>query len=162
MLWVGTDPWSLPIALVRQDVGLRKAAPTLVGTNIFVTGGQPEYAKVVKKADRWMFGAGITVATANGAIGTCRGCCSRGRSSCLGMRIVPTDIKVHAFSTGVSHIWVADKLSGRSRTYSADLLPLEVRDRTYPNQEQILPDSPASQALIRQALELAQQYVTES
>lgn len=73
----------------------------------------------------------------------------------LGGGDLPTDIKVHVFSNGVSYIWVADKLSGRSRTYSADLMPLDVRDRTYPNQEQVLSDSPASRALIRQALELA-------
>lgn len=79
----------------------------------------------------------------------------------LGGNDLPTDIKVHAFSSGTSHIWVADKLSGRSRTYSAELMPLDVRDRTYPNDEQALPDSTGGghdggldQALAKRAGEL--------
>ena len=152
VLWVGTDPWSLPIALVRQDVAVK--ANHAAGTNIFVTDGQPEYAKVVKKADRWMLRWHHRRHGEWGYRDVPRLLFIE-EKLVLGGGDLPTDIKVHVFSTGVSHIWVADKLSGRSRTYSADLTPLEVRDRTYPNQEQILPDSPASQALIRQALELA-------
>ena len=145
VLWVGNDAWSLPISLLRQDVAVK---PT------FVTGGQPEYIRIVKKADRWMTRWHHRRHGEWGYRDVPRLLFIEEKLA-LGGNDLPTDIKVHAFSSGTSHIWVADKLSGRSRTYSAERMPLDVRDRTYPNDEQTLPDSPATQALIKQALDLA-------
>jgi len=152
VLWVGDDAWALPISLVRQDVAVK--ANHAAGTNIFVTHGQPDYARIVKKADRWMTQWHHRRHGEWGYRDVPRLLFIEEKLA-LGGGDLPTDIKVHAFSGGVSHIWVADKLSGRSRTYSADLTPLAVRDLKHPKDEQVLPDSPATQALIRQALDLA-------
>lgn len=152
VLWVGDDAWLLPISLVREDVVVK--ANHAAGTNIFVTNGQPDYATIVKKADRWMTRWHHRRHGEWGYQDVPRLLFIE-EKLVLGGSDLPTDIKVHAFSGGVSHIWVADKLSGRSRTYSADLTPLAVRDLTYPKDEQTLPDSPATQALIGQALDLA-------
>jgi hypothetical protein len=73
----------------------------------------------------------------------------------LGGGDLPTDIKVHVFNSEIGHVWIADLLRGRSRTYDADGLPLAARDNTYPSEQQALPDSPATRTLIKQALELA-------
>ena len=73
----------------------------------------------------------------------------------LGGCNLPTEIKVHAFAGGIGHVWVADTLGRRSRSYSAEMRPLAVRDTVYPREEQELPDSPAIRALIRQAIGVA-------
>jgi hypothetical protein len=152
VLWTGTDPQCLPANLVTGDVVVKTNHGS--GSNIFVVDGKPAYAEIVDRALRWM------------AISYDRNCGEWGYRDIprrifveemlvLGGGGLPTDIKVHTFDSGIGHVWVADKLGGRSRTYDADGLPLTVRDSTYPSEQQALPDSPAIRALVRQAIRLA-------
>jgi hypothetical protein len=152
VLWAGTDPQFLPADLVTGDVVVKTNHS--FRTNIFVADGTPAYPEIVDQMVRWM------------AISHDRTCGEWGYRDVsrrifveemlvLGGGGLPTDIKVHAFDGGIGHVWVADILGGRSRTYDADGLPLTIRDSTYPSEQQALPDSPAIRALVRQALDLA-------
>jgi hypothetical protein len=153
VLWVGDDAHSLPVSLLQQDVAVK--ANHAAGTNVFVRNGKPEYARIVKRADRWMMTRFHHRRHGEWGYRDVPRLLFIEEQLALGGDDLPTDIKVHAFSRGVSHVWIADKLSGRSRTYTADVEPLGLRDHTYPNEEQSLPDSPVTRALIREALKFA-------
>jgi TupA-like ATPgrasp len=156
VLWTGTDPQLLPAKLVTGDVVIK--ANHCSGSNIFVADGKPAYAEIVRRASRLM---AISYDRNYGEWGY-RDVPRRifiEKKLALGGGDLPTDIKVHAFDRGIAHVWVTDKLGGRSRTYDADGLPLSVRDSTYPSEQQTLPDSPATRALIRQALDLARRLL---
>lgn len=150
VLWAGTEPRALPESLVTRDVAVK--ANHSSGSNVFVNNGEPEYMRIVWRAERWM---------------ARRHHRRHGEWSYrnvpqiifveeklkLGGSNLPTEIKVHAFAGGIGHIWVADTPGRRSRTYSADIHPLAVRDTVNPGEEQELPDTPATRALIKQALD---------
>jgi hypothetical protein len=152
VIWTGTEPRALPISLVTRDVAVK--ANHSSGSNVIVNNGQPEYMRIVARAERWMARRHhrrhgewsyrnvprILFVEEKLMLGGCN---------------LPTEIKVHAFAGGIGHVWVADTLGRRSRSYSAEMRPLAVRDTVYPRDEQELPDSPAIRALIRQALGVA-------
>jgi hypothetical protein len=152
VLWTGTDPQFLPANIVTGNVVVK--TNQCCGSNIFVADGNPAYAEIVNRVLHWM---AISYDRKHGEWGY-RDVPRRifiEEMLVLGGEGLPTDIKVHAFDGGIGHVWVADKLGGRSRTYDADGLALAVRDSTYPSEQQALPDSPAIRALVRQALHLA-------
>jgi hypothetical protein len=156
VLRTGTDPQSLPAPLVAGDVAVK--TNNGCGTNIFVADGKPACAKIVALAERWM---ATSYHRRKGEWGY-RDVPRRifvEEKLALGGGALPTDIKVHAFGGRIGHVWASNKLAGRSRTYSADVAPLAVRDRGYPREDQALPDSPATRALIGQALDLAPRLI---
>jgi hypothetical protein len=152
VLWVGTEPRALPKSLVTRDVAVKASHSS--GSTVFVNNGEPDYMKIVWRAERWM---------------ARRHHRRHGEWSYrnvpqlifveeklkLGGGDLPTEIKVHAFAGGIGHVWIADTHGRRSQTYSADVRPLAVRDTVNPGEEQKLPDTPATRALIRQALDVA-------
>jgi len=126
VLWAGADPQCLPANLVTGDVVVK--ANHCWDTNIFVADGKPAYAEIVDRALRWM---AISYDRNFGEWGY-RDVPRRifiEEMLVLGGGGLPTDIKVHTFDRGIGHVWVADKLGGRSRTYDADGLPLIGRFR---------------------------------
>lgn len=152
VLWAGADPQYLPADLVTSDVVVK--ASHCSGANIFVADGKPAYSEIVERAARWM---AIAYDRDFGEWGY-RDIPRRifiEEMLALGDGDLPTDIKVHAFNGGIGHVWVTDRLGGRSRTYDANGLPLTVRDSVYPSEQQALPDGPGTRILIRQALDLA-------
>ena len=152
VVWAGTEPLSLPASLLAQDVAVK--ANHSSGSNVFVTGGKPEYARIVSRAERWLqrrherrhgewaYGDVLPILYVEEKLQ-------------LGGEGLPTDVKVHTFADGIGHVWVTDKSGGRSRTYDAEGAPVPIRDTTYPAEDQELPDSPAIRALVRHAVELA-------
>jgi hypothetical protein len=152
VLWTGEDPQSLPMPLVAGDVAVK--ANHGCGANIFVADGKPACAEIVTRAEQWIAKSYHRRKGEWGYRDVPRRIFVEERLA-LGGGDLPTDIKVHVFGGRIGHVWAADKISGRSRTYSADLAPLAVRDGEYPGKEQALPDSPATRALIARALDFA-------
>jgi hypothetical protein len=152
VLWAGTDPRSLPASLVAGDVAVKANHGS--GFNIFVHNGKPDYPTIVAETERWM---AISFHRKYGEWGY-RDVPRRilvEEHLVLGGGDLPTDIKVHAFGSQIGRVWVGDERGHRSRTYDADGAPLSVRDYRYPSETQALPDTPATRALVRQAIELA-------
>ena len=125
---MGDDAHSLPVSLLQQDVAVK--ANHAAGTNV-LSNGKPEYARIVKRADRWMMTKFHHRRHGEWGFRDVPRLLFIKEQLALGGDDLPTDIKVHAFSRGVSHVSIADKLSGRSRTYTADVEPLGLRDHTY-------------------------------
>jgi hypothetical protein len=152
VLWAGSEPRLLPASLVAKGVVVKTNHGS--GFNIFVAEDRPDYRTIVRKLERWME---ISHDRKFGEWGY-RDVPRRifvEEKLVSGGGELPTDIKVHTFGSKIGHVWVADKLARRSRTYSADGTPLEVRDNKYRAVEQALPDTPLTRALVRQAIELA-------
>jgi len=152
VLWTGTDPQFLPANLVTGNVVVKTNHG--FNTSIFVADGKPAYAEIVDRAVRWMT---ISFDRPFGEWGY-RDVPRRifvEEMLVLGGGDLPTDIKVHAFNGGIGYVWVADKHGDRLRKYDANGLPITVPDSTYPLEQQALPDSPATRALVSQALDLA-------
>jgi teichuronopeptide biosynthesis TupA-like protein len=152
VIWTGTEPRSLPVSLVRQDVAVK--ANHSSGSNVFVNNGKPEYSMIVARAERWM-ARRRHHRHGEWSYGSVPRVLFVEEKLILGGGNLPTDVKVHVFAGGIGHVWIADALSRRSRTYSAQVRPLAVRDTVNPREDQELPDSPAIRALILQALDLA-------
>jgi hypothetical protein len=152
VLWVGTEPRALPMSLVTRDVAVK--ANHSSGSNVFVNDGEPGYMKIVWRAERWM---ARRHHRRHGEWGyrNVPQVIFVEEKLILGGGDLPTEIKVHAFAGGIGHVWIADTPGRRSRTYSADVRPLAIRDTVNPGEEQELPDTPATRALIRQALDVA-------
>ena len=152
VIWAGIEPRALPFRLLTHDVAVK--ANHSSGSNVFVSGGEPAYMKVVWRAERWME---RRHARRHGewSYGSVPRMVFVEEKLTLGGGDLPTDIKVHIFPAGIGHVWVTDSIGQRSRTYSAEIQPLPVRDTVYPAKEQELPDSSATRALVRQAINIA-------
>jgi TupA-like ATPgrasp len=156
VLWTGTTAQSLPANLVVRDVAVKTNHGWAM--NVFVADSKPRYAEIVTKAERWMRTSHHRRHGEWGYRNVPRRIFVE-EKLVLGGGDLPTDIKVHTFGCQIGHVWVADKLGGRSRTYNADGVPLAVRDYQYRTKEQALPDTPATRALVAQAIELAPRLI---
>ena len=152
VIWTGTEPRSLPVSLVTRDVAVK--ANHSSGSNVFVNNGVPEYSRIVSRAERWLHRR-HNRRHGEWSYKNVPRIIFVEEKLILGGDDLPTEVKVHAFPGGIGHVWIADTINRRSRTYSAEVRPLAIRDTVNPGVEQELPDSPAVRALIRQAIDLA-------
>jgi hypothetical protein len=152
VLWTGTDPRSLPANLVTGDVVVK--ANHGAAFNIFVHNGKPDYATIVAWAERWMATSFHHYYGEWGYRNVPRRILVE-EKLLLGGGDLPTDIKVHTFGRQIGRVWVCDERRHRSRIYDADGAPLSARGYRYSSEAQTLPDTPATRALVAQAIELA-------
>jgi hypothetical protein len=152
VLWTGTNPQSLPADLVAADVVVK--VNHSFGTNIFVADGKPTYTEIMAQAEYWLTHSHGRAYGEWGYRHIPRRIFVEEKLA-LGGGDLPTDIKVHTYGHQIGHVWVVDKPGSRSRTYDADGAPLPVRDNECPSEQQVLPDTPATRALVAQAIELA-------
>jgi hypothetical protein len=177
VLWTGNDPRSLPANLLTSDVVVK--TNHACATNLFIAEGTPDYTKIVTEAKRWLRMSYHRL-YGEWAYRDIPRRIFVEEKLMLGGGDMPTDIKVHMFGNKIGHVWVTDKLSGRSRTYGADGAPLDASALKYSSEEPLfaqvielaarllgglydprippeetLSDTPGSRALIAQAIELA-------
>jgi hypothetical protein len=151
-LWSGRHPEDLPADLLSGGVVVKPNHGCAM--NIFVSGGRPERAEIIRKARRWLDKA---YGRRNGewAYGPIdRALFVEERLDLAGGSIA-TDIKVHVCSGIVSHVWAEDKLAERSHLFDGQGMPLPGRDPDYPREDQALPLGPTLLDLVRQAMALA-------
>ena len=152
VLWVGKDPHALPEHAVHGDVVVK--ANHAWNTNVFVSDNEPGYREIVSKAKQWLAYSHHR----DDGQWAYRDIPRRifvEEALLLGGGNLPTDIKVHTYGSQIGHVWVDDKLGKRSRTYDVHGLPLDVRDSIYKKEEQALPDSPETRALVAEAIKIA-------
>ncbi|RVD70555.1 hypothetical protein EN751_20120, partial [Mesorhizobium sp. M4A.F.Ca.ET.029.04.2.1] len=151
-LWRGRDPDDIPSALLDDAVVVK--ANHGCDMNIFVSGGQPDRASIVRQLRLWL--------------GKRQG---RRNSEWAYWRIVPevfveemlplaggeiaTEIKVQVCSGVVCHVRAEDKKALKSRLFDPDGNPLAGRDIDYPREDQALPVTARLVELTRQAALIA-------
>ncbi|WP_246675314.1 ATP-grasp fold amidoligase family protein [Mesorhizobium sp. B2-3-4] len=151
-LWRGSDPDSIPVALLAGDVVVK--ANHGCDMNVFVSNGQHDRAAIVRQARRWL-------ARRQG----------RRNSEWGYWSIVPeilveemlplsggeiaTEIKVQLCSGVVCHVRAEDKKIRMSRLFDPEGNPLPGRDIDYPREDQALPVTARLVDCIRQAVLIA-------
>lgn len=151
-LWSGRDPANIPQDLLARDVVVKVNHGWTM--NLFVSGGLPDHATVVRKAARWLtkrFGtrdgewAYLPIKPAVFVEERLR---LRGGS-------IATDVKVYVCGGRVCHAWAEDKLADRSHLFDRDGTPLAGRDSDYPREDQSLPVSALLVDYVREAVAAA-------
>ncbi|WP_217570339.1 ATP-grasp fold amidoligase family protein [Mesorhizobium sp. GbtcB19] len=157
-LWSGRNPEDVPPELLAGQVVVKTNHGCEM--NIFVSGGRPGRAEIVRKTKRWLkrrFGRRhgewaywpiAPVVLIEEQLKLCGG-------------TIATDIKVHVCSGDISHVWAEDKIAKRSHLFDGDGQPLPGRDPDYPREDQSLPLSPALLDFVRQAIALAPRIAGE-
>ena len=151
-LWSGRHPEDLPAELLAGQVVVKTNHGCEM--NIFVSGGRPERAEIMRKTKRWLkkrFGR----RSGEWAYWPITPVVLVEEQLKLSGGLIATDIKVHVCSGDISHVWAEDKLAARSHLFDGDGRPLPGRDPDYPREDQSLPVSPALLDFVRQAIALA-------
>ena len=151
-LWSGRHPEDIPADLLTGVVVVK--ANHGCGMNIFVSEGQPERAKIIRKAKRWLR---KPYGRRNGEWAYWpieRALFIEERLPLAGGSIA-TDIKVHVCSGTISHVWAEDKLAERSHLFDGRGKPLPGRDPDYPREDQALSLTPMLLDFVRQAIVMA-------
>lgn len=151
-IWSGRDPQHLPAELLAGDVVVKVNHGCAM--NIFVSAGRPARSEIVRRTRRWL---AKRYGRRNGewAYWPIEPTVFIEERLTLASVSIATDIKVHVCSGDISHVWVEDKLAGRSHLFGGDGRPLPGRDPDYPREDQSLPVGPALLDLVRQAITLA-------
>ncbi|TGT72869.1 hypothetical protein EN802_13390 [bacterium M00.F.Ca.ET.159.01.1.1] len=151
-LWSGRNPEDIPAELLAGQVVVKTNHGCEM--NIFVSGGRPARAKIMRKTKRWLrkrFGR----RSGEWAYWPITPTVLVEEQLKLSGGMIATDIKVHVCSGDISHVWAEDKLAARSHLFDGDGRPLPGRDPDYPREDQSLPVSPALLDFVRQAIALA-------
>lgn len=150
-LWRGRDPDDIPSSLLAGDVVVK--ANHGCDMNIFVSGGEPDRATIVRKMKRWLgkqhgrrFGEWAYWSIVPEAFVEEALPLSGGR--------IATEIKVQVCSGVVCHVRAEDKKALMSRLFDPQGNPLPGRDIDYPREDQALTVTPRLVEFIRQAAEI--------
>ncbi|WP_421913462.1 ATP-grasp fold amidoligase family protein [Mesorhizobium sp.] len=151
-LWSGHDPADIPSALFSDDVIIKVNHGCAM--NIFVSGGEPDRATILRKTRRWL---GKTYGRRDGewAYWPIRPTILVEEKLPLSGGTIATDIKVYICGGVVCHAWVEDKVAGRSHLFDRNANPLPGRDSDYPREDQSMPVSARLIDYVREAIATA-------
>lgn len=151
-LWCGPDPTDIPPALFDDDVVIKVSHGCSM--NIFVSGGQPDHAAIVRQTKRWLkkqFGR----RDGEWAYWPIKPTVLVEKNLCLSSGTIATDIKVYICSGVVCHVWAEDKLASRSHLFDRNANPLPGRDPDYPREDQAMPVHARLIDYVRKAIAMA-------
>lgn len=151
-LWTGHDPADIPSAFFDDDVVIKVNHGCSM--NIFVSGGQPDRAAILRQTRRWL-GKPYGRSDGEWAYWPIRPTVLVEEKLRLSGGTIATDIKVYICGGVVCHVWAEDKLASRSHLFDRNANPLPGRDPDYPHENQSMPVHARLVDYIREAIATA-------
>lgn len=148
-VWTGLEVRDIPQPLLESDIVVKLNAGC--NMNAFVSGGQPSRDEIYRLSQMWL-GKRHGKRHGEWAYGCIAPRLLVEERLLLGGDQLPTDIKVHVCAGQVCHIWVEDRVGGRSLLLDSGGAPLPGRDSDYPREDQALPFSERLSGLVREAV----------